>query len=731
MDTKIKRILLLAMCAAGVQSAWAAPQVTRLTPASALFSVADPRPPYISRFMAGQRFDVQATISPDPGQTITNVTFRFNDAPSSLPVTAVFSDVAGKPANTVVATVRAYSTTAGGEHRFTVVAYQSDGQEVAATGNYEVLSVTPTGWAAKKIILLIGDGMGIAHRTAGRIMKNGVTLGKANAALAMDTFPNTALVTTHSLNSIVTDSSPGASCYATGNKANNNQHGVFPDDTISNGDNPRIESMGEYLHRTQGRSLGVVTTTDVFDSTPAAFGSHTQARTAGTGIIDEFLDSRDLSGLKVLMGGGRRWFLPNNIAGSTRSSGTDYVIPAELANAWGIPGGVIDPARNVLQEFIDAGFHYAWDATTLNNIPTGTDKLLGLFHLSNMNVAKDKIDGRRNPGNPNNVVSQYNFPDQPMLDEMAAKALEVLNQNPAGFLVMIEGGSIDKQAHLMDSDRMVVDVIEFDRTIDICRQFALTNSDTLVIVTADHECGGANIIGASRVSNAILIQRAASGGGTSQLRNGVVGTLDQAAFPNYGLMVPDGYPATTDIDFKMLIGYACNADRYEDWLFNPLPMQNSSHGIVTTPPIGPQNPLDRDHQGNYLVTGQIADVIATHTASDIPLSAMGRNSGVFSGVMDNTDIFFKMVRIAVGDASLRQELSDRIGHPGGVEMTPNGSHHGASLRIDGQTGGNYSLEYSSDLVSWSELFQTNLLAGPVSYNDSSASSHRFYRLVWR
>src|SRR6185295_19449653 len=104
------------------------------------------------------------------------------------------------------------------------------------------------------------------------------------------TFPFTGTVRTHSLNSIVTDSSPGASCYATGNKANNNQHGVFPDDTTDNGDNPRVESIGEFLHRTEGRSLGIVTTTDLFDSTPGAFGSHTQARSAATGIIDQFFD---------------------------------------------------------------------------------------------------------------------------------------------------------------------------------------------------------------------------------------------------------------------------------------------------------------------------------------------------------------------------------------------------------------------------------------------------------
>jgi len=115
-----------------------------------------------------------------------------------------------------------------------------------------------------------------------------------------------------------------------------------------------------------------------------------------------------------------------------------------------------------------------------------------------------------------------------------------------------------------------------------------------------------------------------------------------------------------------LIGYACNADRYEDWITNPYPIQNSSHGIVTTPPLPgyPQNPIERDTGGNFLVTGQIADAIATHTASDIPLSAMGRNAALFTGVMDNTDVFFKIMRVALGDGRIRQEVMDRIGQPG-------------------------------------------------------------------
>lgn len=710
----------------------AAARVSRLTPPSNLFSSGNPNLPIVSRFLPGQRFDIQATIAPETGKTITAARFLVDEALVPGSVSLVPATAANAVTNSMVASLRAYAITSPGVHLLKVEAEQSDGQTVTALGSFEVVPLTPTSWGAKNIIILIGDGMGIAHRTAARIMGSGVSLGKARSPMAMDRFPFTGLVTTHSLNSIVTDSSPGASCYATGNKANNNQHGVFPDDTTANFDNPRIESIGEFLHRTQGRSLGIVSTTDLFDSTPGAFGSHTQARTAGTGILDQFYDERHASGLTVLLGGGRKWFLPASTAGSGRTASTDYTLPADVAAAWGVPSGAVDPERDLLGEFINDGFIYAHDATALKAVPSSTKKLLGLFNLSNMNVAKDKIDKRRTPGEPG-VVDDYGFPDQPMLDEMTDKALEILSQNSKGFVAMIEGGSIDKMAHLMDSERWILDTLEFDRAIERCRRFAQEHPDTLVIVTADHECAGANIIGASRVSHADLVARAASGGGTNQLRNGVVGTLDQAGFPRYS-MANDGYPATTDIDNRMLIGYACNADRYEDWITNPRPMQHASHGIMTTPPLAghPQSPTDRDTQGNQFIPGNIADPIATHTASDIPLSAIGRHAAIFSGVMDNTDVFFKVMRVALGDSGIRQELVEKLGDPGTVSFTGN-EDQGARLNLQGGPGGTYVLQASKDLAAWDDLITSDDLGVGQAFLDTQAPSQpqRFYRLRWR
>jgi len=638
--------------------ATAAPTVSRLTPPSLLFSAGVTGAPYIARFLPNQRFDLQATIRPDSGQTIVSAVFAVDGTPVEGLVTLLPCDAPGLPANTVAPTLRAYSNAGPGVHTLTVTATQSDGQTVSAAGDFQVVAVTQNGRRAKNVIVMIGDGMGIAHRSAARIMYKGVAQGKTLDPLEMDAMDATAFVKTASLNSIVTDSAPGAFCYSGGNKANNNQEGVFPDDTTAKFDNPRVELMGEFLARTGGKSLGIVTTADVFDATPAAFGAHTQDRGAGTGICDGYLDEQTpKSNLRVLLGGGRKWFLPNSTPGSARSASTDSVLSAELATGWGVSTGASDPSRDLLADFQNAGFTYAPDKTTLSSIPSDTTKLLGLFALSNMNVAKDKLDGRRGvvpAGASQPIVADYGFPDQPLLEEMTRAALTVLSKNANGFVLMVEGASIDKQAHNMDSERWLIETIEFDKAIGVAKQFAKANPDTLVIVTADHECAGVNIIGASMVTNASLTTRATNpdqATAVTKLRDQVVGTYDAAGFPMYSL-APDGYPVSTDVDYKMLIGYAANADRYEDWLTNPRPLRDSQQPFNGVAPLNtyPNGPLERDTTSNFFITGQVPGSSAVHTGSDIPLTASGRGASLFKGVIDNTDVFFLAMQAALGGA---------------------------------------------------------------------------------
>jgi alkaline phosphatase len=261
---------------------------------------------------------------------------------------------------------------------------------------------------------------------------------------------------------------------------------------------------------------------------------------------------------------------------------------------------------------------------------------------------------------------------------MTSKALAVLARQPKGFVLMVEGASIDKQAHNMDTERWMLDTLEFDRAIKVAQDFARERGDTLVIVTADHECSGAALIGGSRLTDVKLVQAgkapaavaaaaqasegAASAASTPadkpvdkpvdkpnvRLRDNVVGVYERAGFPRYAIAA-DGYPETTDIDFRLLVGYGANADRYEDWRTNALPVQDSQQPFVKAKPLAsyPASPLDRDTEGRFLVTGQVPGESAVHTATDVPLSAFGPGALTFSGVIDNTDVFFKLAQAAV------------------------------------------------------------------------------------
>ena len=330
-----------------------------------------------------------------------------------------------------------------------------------------------------------------------------------------------------------------------------------------------------------------------------------------------------------------------------------------------MPTGAVDSNRDLIEDFVNSGFTYASDTTTLLGAPASTTKLLGLFHTGNMDVSLDKIAKRRGGAPVGGIPA---FPNQPLLEEMTGKALEVLGNNKNGFVLMVEAASIDKQAHNMDSERFVHDTIEFDRAVARCIAFQSANPDTLIVVTADHECAGAAIIGSSLVTNAELINRAAARGndgvaggingaspstdGQTKLRSGVVGIYDSASFPVY-TNNSDGYPTTMDPDRKMLIGYGGNGDRYEDWLQNVQPLVN---------------PAVQDLAGDSFIAGQASGSSvqsAVHTAADIPLSAGGPGSELLGGTMDNTSVFFRVMQAAVGGSKAKNEKDKDDDHGDG------------------------------------------------------------------
>jgi len=221
-------------------------------------AVADPTnvsiaPPDGARLLAGQKFDLRvqgrgegpfyATIA------IDGVPLEFTSGAQGTTTTDGISAAGYGGFN-----LRGYSNGSPGRHTITASFTDSTGT-VNTAAAFEIVNLTGHHRAIKNIIILLGDGMGVAHRTAARLVKYGVTKGNPNGYLAMDQLPGTGLVTTHSLNSIVTDSAPGMACYASGSHTNNGQEGVYPGNLINAFYAPRIDTWpSTFTGRTALRS---------------------------------------------------------------------------------------------------------------------------------------------------------------------------------------------------------------------------------------------------------------------------------------------------------------------------------------------------------------------------------------------------------------------------------------------------------------------------------------------
>jgi alkaline phosphatase len=412
--------------------------------------------------------------------------------------------------------------------------------------------------AQKSIVLFIGDAMGTAYRDSSRIVAQSTggrfREGWFDDLQQMDKMPVTGMAMTYSLENIVPDSANTASAWASGNKTVNGSVNVFPDNNdfkyvAANQqttkqfvlDNPRVETLWQYLKRRHNYKTGIVTTSDVTDATPAGEGGHTLLRGLGYDIARQYVDGSVNQGnqFDVIMGGGLERF---NARTATNSGDT----------------------RNLVTELQGSGYTYVQNRTALNAI-TGNnapDKIIGLFRTGNMNVAYDKLGLTRPTDEP--APNFGGFTDQPFLDEMTDKAIATLSKNNSPFILMVEGSSIDKQSHPNYAAGQIWDNIELDKSVGIGRAFANRNAqtlaNTLVICTADHD-QSLHIIGAvdtnvtNAVQNVISTLPYANGsrpnGNTVGLENRVGET---EGFPDYQDANGDRYPENTN-RIRLKVGY--------------------------------------------------------------------------------------------------------------------------------------------------------------------------------
>lgn len=140
----------------------------------------------------------------------------------------------------------------------------------------------------KNIILMVGDGMGVAQIYAGLTGNFG--------HLNLEQFPVVGFHKNQSSDSYVTDSAAGATALSCGVKTYNGAIGVGPNGEAI----PTILEIAEE----KGLATGLVATCSITHATPASFISHQASRSQNDDIAMDFL----ATDIDVFIGGGRKYF---------------------------------------------------------------------------------------------------------------------------------------------------------------------------------------------------------------------------------------------------------------------------------------------------------------------------------------------------------------------------------------------------------------------------------------
>jgi alkaline phosphatase len=490
--------------------------------------------------------------------------------------------------------------------------WQDEGR--AALAEARRLGSTPT--RAKNVILFVGDGMGITTVTAARILEGQLRgeSGEENL-LSFERFPHVALTKTYNTNQQTPDSAGTITALVTGAKT---RAGVLSvDEFVERGD---FEAVDDHRLTTivetaedRGMSTGLVTTTSVTHATPAALYAHSpergwesdtklsrKARAAGfPDVARQLIEFDHGDGLEVVLGGGEQHFRPSGPDASE-------FWPADTPQT-----ALRTDGRDLTAEWVARrpGSAYVRTCAELDAVELDeATHLLGLFAPKHLRYEADRAKG---------------VPCQPSLTQMTNTALSILERNPRGFFLMVEGGRIDHAHHESNAYRALTDMIEFARAVDAAAKRTNVN-DTLIVVTADHghvftfagyPTRGNDILG-------LVIGNDPRGNPSKKLEHDGLGL----PYTTLGYQNGPGYPGATAQQPEGVKHYPHNAAEFR--------------GVTKgRPNLSSVNTADPDH----LQEGAIPMAYETHSGEDVPVYARGPGSQLFHGVQEQNFVFHAMV----------------------------------------------------------------------------------------
>jgi len=296
-------------------------------------------------------------------------------------------------------------------------------------------------WVVRKpfgIILFIGEGL-----APDRLATTRAYAGGASTRLSLDSMPHMALLTNYSKDFAAPDQAAAATAIATGTRVPNGAIAI-------NGDKKPLQSIIE-LAREYGRATGLVTDTKLTDPTSAAFYAHPVDPNDIEKIAAEFVDGGKID---IAMGGGASQFLP-----ATK-------------------GGERQDKRDLLLGLRANGFDIVRTRAELEGIPAWRrPKLFGAFNNAELAFA--------------NQVEERG--QQPNLSDMVRRAIQLLQYNAGGYLLVVDAGLMRKAAQENNGERTLLQTVELDRAVALARRYA--GEKSTIIVCGDVAIGGMNLNG--------------------------------------------------------------------------------------------------------------------------------------------------------------------------------------------------------------------------------------------
>jgi alkaline phosphatase len=315
------------------------------------------------------------------------------------------------------------------------------------------------------VIFFHPDGAGLNHWTALRYLQHGPD-GLTN----WDRLPGMAVYGGHMRDSLTGTSNGGATVHAYGVRVGQAAFGQDGREKITAASGKQQSIAQEAM--AARKAVGLIQSGHIAEPGTAAFVASNERRGNTAAISKDVIES----GAQVIMAGGERFLLPKGVQGRFGE-------------------GEREDSLNLIERARQLGYTVVFTREELLAVdPARTEKLLGVF-ARNHTFNDQSEERNREQNRPEYVASA------PTIAEMATAALAILSRNPNGFLLVAEEEGTDNFGNNNNAKGQMEALRRADQAIGVFQRFVETNPRTLMLMTADSEAGGLQVLGAASLDN--------------------------------------------------------------------------------------------------------------------------------------------------------------------------------------------------------------------------------------